>query len=601
MINICIKDIVEATKGKLLCGDEKQQIDHLSIDSRSSQGNDLFIPIIGAKVDAHRFIDGAFSVGCVATLTSEHDSMDDPNHAWIRVEDTVLALHEIGKLCRSRVTVPAIGVTGSVGKTTTREMIAYALSAEKKVYKTQKNYNSSVGLPITMSLMSNDYDIAVLELGMNVPGELGTISEIAQLKMAVLTNVGVAHIEFYGSQEAICHEKYTISKGFGKEGLLIVNGDDELLYKFRESTGYPYVLYGTKEYCDYRAEDIHMENGHYAFTFVHNEMRVPVVLSVLGQHNVLNATAALAAAHLNGVDVTLAAKSLYTFTGFQNRLQIMDVKDYKVIDDTYNASPASMVAGVNVLGGFETSGRRIAVLSEMRELGENTLKYHREVGEKIASEPINELIVIGDTAKAIADGARQKNCSYLVHEFDDKMQAAEYLNQNLKAGDVLIGMASSGVHSNGFSLVRKVFEMTKESLDTYYEELGTTLGEALIAPTRIYVKALKSIKDAGVRIHACSHITGGGFYENVPRMLNEGTRAIIEKDSYPVLPIFDLLAKKGNIEEKMMYNTFNMGLGMVLAVDPSDVDKTMAAIREAGDTPYVVGRIENGEKGVTLC
>ena len=173
--------------------------------------------------------------------------------------------------------------------------------------------------------------------------------------------------------------------------------------------------------------------------------------------------------------------------------------------------------------------------------------------------------------------------------------------KELKAGDVLIGMASTGVHSNGFSLVRKVFEMTKESLDTYYEELGTTLGEALIAPTRIYVKALKSIKDAGVRIHACSHITGGGFYENVPRMLNEGTRAIIEKNSYPVLPIFDLLAKTGNIEEKMMYNTFNMGLGMVLAVDPSDVDKTMAAIREAGDTPYVVGRIENGEKGVTLC
>ena len=172
--------------------------------------------------------------------------------------------------------------------------------------------------------------------------------------------------------------------------------------------------------------------------------------------------------------------------------------------------------------------------------------------------------------------------------------------KELKAGDVLIGMASTGVHSNGFSLVRKVFEMTKESLDTYYEELGTTLGEALIAPTRIYVKALKSIKDAGVRIHACSHITGGGFYENVPRMLKEGTRAVIEKDSYPVLPIFDLLAKKGNIEEKMMYNTFNMGLGMVLAVDPADVDKTMAAIREAGDTPYVIGRIEDWRKGSNL-
>lgn len=173
--------------------------------------------------------------------------------------------------------------------------------------------------------------------------------------------------------------------------------------------------------------------------------------------------------------------------------------------------------------------------------------------------------------------------------------------EELKAGDVLIGMASTGVHSNGFSLVRKVFEMTKESLDTYYEELGMTLGEALIVPTRIYVKALKSIRNAGVRIHACSHITGGGFYENVPRMLKDGTRAVIEKDSYPVLPIFKLLAKTGNIEEKMMYNTYNMGLGMVLAVDGADVDRTMDAIRAAGDTPYVVGHIEEGEKGVTLC
>ena len=173
--------------------------------------------------------------------------------------------------------------------------------------------------------------------------------------------------------------------------------------------------------------------------------------------------------------------------------------------------------------------------------------------------------------------------------------------ENLAAGDVLIGMASTGVHSNGFSLVRKVFDITKESLDTYYDDLGTTLGEALLAPTRIYVKALKSIKNAGVTVKACSHITGGGFYENSPRMLKEGTHAVVEKDSYPIPPIFAKLAKEGEIEEQMMYNTFNMGLGMVLAVDPADVDKTMDAIREAGDQPYVVGKIEAGEKGVTLC
>ena len=171
----------------------------------------------------------------------------------------------------------------------------------------------------------------------------------------------------------------------------------------------------------------------------------------------------------------------------------------------------------------------------------------------------------------------------------------------IKAGDTLIGIASSGVHSNGFSLVRKVFEMTKESLDTYYDELGTTLGEALLAPTRIYVKALKAVKNAGVKVKGCSHITGGGFYENIPRMLPEGKRAVIEKASYPIPPIFTMMAREGNVEEQMMYNTFNMGIGMVVAVDPADVEKTMAAMKEAGDTPYIIGQIEAGEKGVTLC
>ena len=172
--------------------------------------------------------------------------------------------------------------------------------------------------------------------------------------------------------------------------------------------------------------------------------------------------------------------------------------------------------------------------------------------------------------------------------------------EHIRPGDALIGIASSGVHSNGFSLVRKVFEMTKESLDTYYEELGTTLGEALLAPTKIYVKALKAVKEAGVTVKGCSHITGGGFYENIPRMLPEGVNAQIRKDSYPVLPIFKLLQKTGNLEEKMMYNTYNMGLGMVLAVEKEDADKVMEAVRAAGETPYRIGEIISGEKGVTL-
>lgn len=168
--------------------------------------------------------------------------------------------------------------------------------------------------------------------------------------------------------------------------------------------------------------------------------------------------------------------------------------------------------------------------------------------------------------------------------------------EQIRPGDRLIGIASSGVHSNGFSLVRKVFEMTKASLDTYYEELGATLGETLLTPTRIYVKALKAVREAGVRVKGCSHITGGGFYENIPRMLPEGVMAVVQKDSYPIPPIFGLLKKKGNLEEKMMYNTYNMGLGMVLAVDAADAERTIAALQDAGEKAYAVGEIVAGNK-----
>ncbi|MBS5284959.1 MAG: phosphoribosylformylglycinamidine cyclo-ligase [Clostridiales bacterium] len=229
---------------------------------------------------------------------------------------------------------------------------------------------------------------------------------------------------------------------------------------------------------------------------------------------------------------------------------------------------------------------------------------------------------IADIVKGVAEGCLQSEAALIggeTAEHPGLMPEEDYdlagfavgvcdkkdmiTGENLKAGDVLVGMASSGVHSNGFSLVRKVFEkeLTPEGLNTYYEELGTTLGEALLAPTRIYVKALKSIKNAGITVKACSHITGGGFQENVPRMLKEGTRAVVRKDSYEVPAIFKMLAEKGNIAEDMMYNTYNMGIGMIVAVDPADVERTMEAIRAAGDIPYVIGSVENGEKGVTLC
>lgn len=222
---------------------------------------------------------------------------------------------------------------------------------------------------------------------------------------------------------------------------------------------------------------------------------------------------------------------------------------------------------------------------------------------------------IATIVSGVAEGCKQSGCALIggeTAEHPGLMPEDEYdlagftvgvvdkkdiiTGENLKAGDVLIGMASTGVHSNGFSLVRKIFKMDKETLNTYHEELGKTLGEALLAPTRIYVKALKNVKEAGVRVKACSHITGGGFYENVPRMLPEGKHAVIKKDSYEVPAIFKMMEREGNVEEHMMYNTYNMGIGMIVAVDPADVEKTMEAMRAAGDTPYVIGEIKDGEK-----
>lgn len=227
---------------------------------------------------------------------------------------------------------------------------------------------------------------------------------------------------------------------------------------------------------------------------------------------------------------------------------------------------------------------------------------------------------IATIVSGVAEGCKQAGCALIggeTAEHPGLMPEDEYdlagfsvgivdekdiiTGVDLAAGDVLIGMASSGVHSNGFSLVRKIFSMDTDTLNTYHEELGKTLGEALLAPTRIYVKALREAKEAGVRVKACSHITGGGFYENIPRMLPEGKHAIIRKDSYEVPAIFKMMAREGKVEEQMMYNTYNMGIGMIVAVDPADVDKTIAAMKAAGDTPYIVGEIKDGEKGVTLC
>ena len=463
MKDITVREILEAAGGTLLQGEETLRLCSVTTDSREVGTDALFVGIVGETMDGNRFLSSAAENGAKAAMISDRSVYEayhekhpeEKDTAVILVDNTTAAIQKTAKMARSRLQLPAVGVTGSVGKTTTREMIAAALSAEKKVYKTSKNYNNWLGVPLTLCDMSDEYDIAVLELGLNVRGELGLISSLSNIDTAVITNIGTAHLEFYGTRDELCREKFTITRGFWEENprekLLILNGDDPLLRKYRELTGYPYVLYGSTEDCDYRYENIRTENGKYLFDFVkRGEKAIPVELSVLGRHNVSNAAAALTAADHYGVDLNAAAEALSHYTGFRSRLE-KHVKDgWTLIDDTYNASPDSMKAGLKVLSEFPVTGdgRRIAVLGDMLELGENSGKYHYEVGAYAASLGIDLFLMRGTDILNAKDALLEKAPGTKICVYEELTALADALRSILRPGDVVYVKAShyTGIH-----------------------------------------------------------------------------------------------------------------------------------------------------------
>lgn len=447
MEQMTVNDVVKATGGRLLCGDGNTPLIHISINSQTMEGSDLFVPLIGAKVDAHRFIEQAWKNGAAATLTSEHDAMED-SHPWIRVEDTKKALQDIGAYYRRRFRLPLVGITGSVGKTTTREMVATALSAGYQVYKTKKNLNSQVGVPITLAGISSGDEVGVLELGMSEPGELTVIARIADVDMAVITNVGVTHIEQLGSQENIFREKMTIQDGLKDGGILFLNGDDERLKQAAAKAGCRTIFYGGGENCEYRFEDVRIHNGYPAFTAVHGDRRIPVQLGIMGRHNVSNAMVALAVADQNGVSMEAAAKKLEEFHGFQNRQQIYENHGVTIIDDTYNASPASMEAGLEVLNSMTNASRRIAVLADMKELGDQAVRFHREIGHYIAAHPVDLVFTLGELAAEIEAGIREGGgtCTCCHFDGEDREGLKAKLGEVLAGGDCVLLKGSNSMN-----------------------------------------------------------------------------------------------------------------------------------------------------------
>lgn len=438
--------LARACGGTVLLGDPLTPVEHISLNSNTMKGNDLFVPLIGEKVDAHRFLAQAFQNGAAAALTSEHlAAPEGAAGVWIQVEDTRKALQAIGSYCRSRLNLPIVGITGSVGKTTTREMVAAALSAQRRVFKTPGNYNSQVGVPVTLSEISGEDEIAVLELGMSEPGEMTVIARIAAPDMAVITNIGVTHIGQLGSQENIYREKMSIQDGLKPGGTLILNGDDPWLARSRAKEGCRAVYYGTGEHCGYQAQDIRLTDGYPSFEAVCRGKRIPVKLGVMGRHQVGNALAALAVADLNGVDLEAAAAALEAFRGYQGRQQRYERDGILYIDDTYNASPVSMKAAVDILSCLNRPGRRIAVLADMKELGKEEERFHREVGEYVGESRTDLLLTYGGLAEAIRAGALKARPGLLTVHFQNREELEQYLLTHLREGDAVLLKGSNSM------------------------------------------------------------------------------------------------------------------------------------------------------------
>ena len=445
MYSMTVSEVIECTKGTLLCGDADTVITNICFDSREVKPGDLFVPLEGAKIDGHRFIESALEKAA-ATLTMRHSGVVIAEKPYIQVDDTLRAMQEIGAYIRNKFTCPIIGVTGSVGKTTTREMIATALSPNANVYQTIKNYNSQIGLPVTLFRMPEDTDCAVIEMGMSEKGEMERLSEMARPDICVITKIGVAHIENIGSREGIRKEKFDITSHMNEGGILFLNGDDDLLKEMKGRTLCETRFFGTAAWCEYRAENVKIRDDFmYEYDYVHDDTRIHVKLNALGRHNVINSLVGMAIADYLNRDLEAAAKAYEGFSGMRQKLIRIPGK-YSIIDDTYNASPDSMRAAIDVLDSIEVEGKKLIVLGDMLELGEDSARYHYEVGEYLAGKKIDELIVVGELAQQIKKAVEDKNSHVKCYSFKDNGEVVLYLMSVMAPEDIVLLKASNGMH-----------------------------------------------------------------------------------------------------------------------------------------------------------
>lgn len=473
-----VEEVCRAVNGRLLKGEKERVVRWVSYNSREIEKEALFVPIIGEKADGHNYMEAAMRAGASAAFTSRHKTGEDFTQpgAYISVEDTLRALQDFGRACRNRFPGPIVGITGSVGKTTTKEMIAAALETRKCILKTQGNMNSQIGLPVMMTRFLPEHQLGVIEMGISVEGEMERLVQVARPEMAVITNIGVSHIGQLGSKENIRKEKAKIIHAWKEKGVLILNGDDPLLAELGEFKNIleknpkeadvplsdrtkemlvhgEIITYGMGQNCTYRAEGIEASGNETRFTCVYPEGREEIVLGVLGSHNVGNALAALAVAGQFGIPVHAAKEGLRDYRPMAMRGEIRKKNGITVIDDTYNASPDSMISGIEVLLSLPDSFSRIAVLADVKELGEASYSCHYEVGEYIlkayrSGRRIDEVVTIGKEARVIAQAVEYGSSSIATHSFSTNQEAAAYLKHTVKAGTAVLVKGSRSMHTD---------------------------------------------------------------------------------------------------------------------------------------------------------
>jgi len=463
MLPLKIAEVIKATNGKLIYGDDEVSVSGISSDSRTIKEGELFIPIIGERFDGHDFISEAFKKGASACITNK-TIKGTKEKVIVLVNDTTKALGDLAQYYRMKFKIPLVAITGSVGKTTTKDMAASVLGQKLNCLKTQGNFNNEIGLPFTLLNLDNFHEAAVIELGMRGFGEIKRLSMIAQPDIALITNIGISHMERLGSKQNILKAKLEILEGLNEKGILVLNGDDSLLRALDGLTEYDIRFYGIMDKADYNAYDIKSQGERgTVFNTVIEGYEYQVYVPLPGMHNIYNALAAIAVGIELNIPPEAVINGIAEAKASELRLNIMEIGDIKVINDAYNACPDSMKASLDILSEAEGKNKKIAVLGDMLELGENEKNEHVEIGRYAAGKNIDLIVTVGQIALHIARGAVEAGFEKsLVYTFENTDGALLFLYENIEKNDVILIKGSRYMKME--YIIEKLKEKAEENL-----------------------------------------------------------------------------------------------------------------------------------------